>query len=160
MQRLIPIVLMGGLLYLCVFLSLPSQFQLMGVFGTYSDLHAPWEAYVCGLIGVITSFLLFLCSEVTNSKSMPFVNILAEKCRAGPAASITLGLAFGYFSALIPTLLFSLSAYLSYSMLGFYGVSIAGLGILSSTPIQLALQSIEAISGNALTAGRIANLND
>lgn len=53
---------MAGLLYLCVFLSLPSSFLLNGVFGTYNSLHAPWEGYVCGLIGIVTSLLLVGCA--------------------------------------------------------------------------------------------------
>lgn len=77
-----------------------------------------------------------------NSRGLPFTNALADSCRAGAAASITLGLAFGYFSSLIPTLFFSLAAYFTYNLLGFYGLALATLAILSTTPVHLALQSI------------------
>ena len=151
---------MAALLYLCLFLSLPTSFKLLGLSATYRELHAPWEGYLCGLIGLLSSLALFLCAEVTISKNMPFVGILADKCRAGAAASITLGLAFGYFSSFVPTLFFCLSAYFSYNLLGFYGVSLCALAMLSTTPIHSALQSTAALASNALTAAKIANLND
>ena len=91
---------------------------------------------------------------------MPFVRKLADKCQKGAAASVTLGLAFGYFSSIAPTIIVALVVFYGFSFLGFYGVALAILGFISTFPVQLALQTLSPISSNAHISSKIASLSE
>ena len=49
---------MAAALYLCCFLSLPSNFKLQNIFYTLNNLHHPWEVYLCTLLGTIVLLAL------------------------------------------------------------------------------------------------------
>lgn len=99
-------------------------------------------------------------AEAATHKHLPFLNAFTDKCRAGPAATVTLGLAFGYLALVLPTIVFCLAAFFSYGLLGFYGVSLAALAFLAVTPLQLALQSSGGLAADALAAAGVAGLKD
>jgi len=77
------------------------------------------------------------------------VRELANTCKAGPASNVTLGLALGYFSTFVPALFIALTAYVSNKTMGYYGVSLAALGMLSNLPLSLAIDGYGPISDNA-----------
>jgi Na+/H+-translocating membrane pyrophosphatase len=77
------------------------------------------------------------------------VRELAETCKAGPASNVTLGLALGYMSTLAPVIFIALTAFFSTKLMGFYGVSLAALGMLSNLPLSLAIDGYGPISDNA-----------
>jgi inorganic pyrophosphatase len=70
---------------------------------------------------------------------------------------VTLGLALGYVSTLIPALLIAVAALISNKLMGYYGVSLAALGMLSNLPLSLAIDGYGPISDNA---GGIAEMAD
>lgn len=49
-----------------------------------------------------------------TNKDLPFVQFLTNKSRRGPAAGITLGLAFGYLSSFIPATFVVLATFYGY----------------------------------------------
>jgi inorganic pyrophosphatase len=62
---------------------------------------------------------------------------------------VTLGLALGYMSTLIPVIFITLTVLISNKMMGYYGVSLAALGMLSNLPLSLAIDGYGPISDNA-----------
>lgn len=74
---------------------------------------------------------------------------MAETCKAGPASNVTLGLALGYMSTLVPVIFIAITAYASNKLMGYYGVSLAALGMLSNLPLSLAIDGYGPISDNA-----------
>ena len=74
---------------------------------------------------------------------------LADSCRAGAGSNVTLGLALGYFSTTIPVILIAITAYIANRLMGYYGVSLAALGMLSNLPLSLAIDGYGPISDNA-----------
>jgi Na+/H+-translocating membrane pyrophosphatase len=102
---------MAPALYLCCFLSLPSNFKLQNVFSTLFNLHQPWEAYLCTLVGNLSFLAFSFFGFFATNKQYPFVQSLADKCRKGPAAGVTLGLAFGYLGSFIPGTVVILAAF-------------------------------------------------
>lgn len=55
----------------------------------------------------------------------------------------------GYFSTALPVIILSLICYYSHSSLGYYGVALSALGMLSNLPICLAIDAYGPISDNA-----------
>jgi len=60
-----------------------------------------------------------------------------------------LGLALGYMSTVVPSILIAITALISNDLLGYYGVSLAALGMLSNLPLSLAIDGYGPISDNA-----------
>lgn len=83
---------------------------------------------------------------------------LAESCRTGAATNIIYGLALGYLSTIIPVIVLCGVCYFSHTYLGYYGVALAALGMLSNLPICLAIDGYGPISDNAGGIAEMAEL--
>ena len=55
---------------------------------------------------------------------------MADTCKAGAASNVTLGLALGYMSTVVPVVFIAVTAFVSNHFMGYYGVSLAALGIV------------------------------
>jgi len=108
-----------------------------------------YHPYICAITGLISGLLIAAFTEYVTSHSYRPVRELAQTCKAGPASNVTLGLALGYMSTSLPVIFIALTAYLSNQLLGYYGVSIAALGMLSNLPLSLAIDGYGPISDNA-----------
>lgn len=60
-----------------------------------------------------------------------------------------MGLALGYMSTVVPGILIAVTAFASSKLMGYYGVSLAALGMLSNLPLSLAIDGYGPISDNA-----------
>ena len=74
---------------------------------------------------------------------------MAGTCQAGPASNVTLGLALGYMSTVVPVIFIAVTAFVSNHFMGYYGVALAALGMLSNLPLSLAIDGYGPISDNA-----------
>lgn len=93
-----------------------------------------------------------------TSYSYKPVTELAESCRTGAATNIIYGLALGYLSTIIPVIVLCAVCYFSHTYLGYYGVALAALGMLSNLPICLAIDGYGPISDNAGGIAEMAEL--
>lgn len=100
-------------------------------------------------IGYVTEYY-------TSNQHRP-TQVVAENCRTGAATNVIMGLALGYKSVIFPAVAMAVAAYVSHSLAGFYGVSLAALGILSTLSIGLTIDAFGPISDNA---GGIAEMAD
>ena len=126
-----------GITYLVCYFSFPQKFYLDQ--GGKKDLHEPWEPYVCSILGLISGMIIAAFTEYVTSHSYSPVRELAATCKAGPASNVTLGLALGYFSTLIPSIFIAVTAFVANHLLGYYGVALGALGMLSNLPLSLAI---------------------
>jgi Na+/H+-translocating membrane pyrophosphatase len=62
---------------------------------------------------------------------------------------VTLGLALGYMSTVVPVIFIAVTALIANHLLGYYGVALAALGMLSNLPLSLAIDGYGPISDNA-----------
>jgi inorganic pyrophosphatase len=76
----------------------------------------------------------------------------------GPATNIIYGLSLGYYSTIVPVVVLCAVCYFSHDSLGFYGVALAALGMLSNLPICLAIDSYGPVSDNAGGIAEMAEL--
>jgi Na+/H+-translocating membrane pyrophosphatase len=99
-------------------------------------------------------------TEYVTSHSYSPVRGLAATCKAGPASNVTLGLALGYFSTLIPSILIAVTAFVANHLLGYYGVALGALGMLSNLPLSLAIDGYGPISDNAGGISEMAEMGE
>lgn len=88
------------------------------------------------------------------------VQELAESCKTGAGTNVIYGLALGYLSTIIPVFCLCFTAYQSSSLLGYYGVALAAIGMLANLPICLAIDGYGPISDNAGGIAEMAELGE
>jgi len=97
-------------------------------------------------------------TEYMTSHTYEPVREVARACHTGAATNIIYGLALGYFSTIVPVICIAVTAYFSATMLSFYGVALAALGMLSNLTIGLAIDGYGPISDNAGGIAEMAEL--
>jgi len=139
------IVLLGVTYLACIF-SYPSQFKLLS---NSKDILEPYIPYLCSIFGLISGMIIAAFTEYVTSHAYSPVRGLAATCKAGPASNVTLGLALGYMSTFVPAIFIALTAFAANSYMGYYGVALSALGMLSNLPLSLAIDGYGPISDNA-----------
>ena len=157
LQLIISTILLLGIIYLAAFLTYPSNFELRPKGKIYKNL-TPVIPYICSILGLVSGMIVAAFTEYVTSHSYGPVRELADSCKAGPASNVTLGLALGYMSTLIPVVLIAITAYVATYFLGYYGVALAALGMLANLPLSLAIDGYGPISDNAGGIAEMASL--
>lgn len=116
---------------------------------TYRPKINRYQTMVCSISGLVSGMLIGLITEYYTSMSYGPVKELVIGCKQGAAINIILGLALGYLSNIIPTLLIAGTVYISFKLAGMYGIALAALGMLGNLPICLAIDGYGPISDNA-----------
>ena len=120
--------------------------DLDGLIGpTVSDFDIFW-AIVAGLgagviIGVVTEY--FTSYDYGPTKRV------AEAAQTGAATTMISGIATGMQSTVIPVLIIAGAILAAYELAGFYGVALAGVGMLSTLGITLATDAYGPVADNA-----------
>jgi H+-translocating diphosphatase len=115
------------------------------------------DVFGCCAFGLVAGLAIGYVTEVMTSYSYVHVQQLANVCKTGTATNIIYGLALGYLSTIIPIVVLCAVVYYSHSTLGYLGVALAALGMLSNLPICLAIDGYGPIADNA---GGIAEMSE
>ena len=118
------------------------------------------HSFICVLVGLWAGLAIGYITEYMTSHSYAPVREVAKSCMTGAATNIIYGLALGYKSTIIPILAIAFSAFISTKLLGFYGVALAALGMLSNLPIGLAIDGYGPISDNAGGIAEMAEMGE
>lgn len=105
---------------------LPATFMVDGDPEKGSTLHVFFSIAV-GLWG---GCLIGFVTEYFTSYDYRPTQEVAESTETGAATNIIYGIALGYKSAVIPILILAADVYVSFSLLGMYGVGLCALGML------------------------------
>ncbi|EUD66063.1 hypothetical protein C922_03533 [Plasmodium inui San Antonio 1] len=117
---------------------------------------------LCGLVGMICSYLFVLLTRYYTDYSYPKVRKIAHASLSGPATNIITGLYVGMESTFLPTIVISVSLLVSYylglasnltgdgrAINGLYGTSVATMGMLSTAVFILSMSNFGPIADNA-----------
>jgi K(+)-stimulated pyrophosphate-energized sodium pump len=115
-----------------------------------------WELMVAIAIGLVSGVIIGIVTGHYCSKHKRPVDSIVEQSGTGPATNIIAGIGVGFESTAIPVLLIAVAIFVANTFAGLYGVALAGLGMLSTTGIQLAVDAYGPISDNA---GGIAEMS-
>ena len=128
------------------------------IFGTLKAFAALSAGLASGLaIGKIT--------EIYTSGDYQSVKTIAYQSQTGAATTLISGMAVGMYSTMWPMICISIGMLVSYyamggaenALLGLYGISLAAVGMLSTTGITVAVDAYGPISDNA---GGIAEMSE
>jgi K(+)-stimulated pyrophosphate-energized sodium pump len=116
------------------------------------------DLFVAMAAGLAAGVAVGFITDYYCSKHKPPVNSVVEQSATGPATNIIAGLGVGMRSTALPVLCIAAAIYFAFEFAGIYGIALAGLGMLSTTGIQLAVDAYGPISDNAGGIAQMANL--
>ena len=120
-------------------------------------LQQPKAGYA-GVAGIVAMLLLLLITKYyTGPGEKPVVEI-ASAAKTGAGTTIISGLGIGMESTFISVLVVAAAIYTGFSLLGFYGISLVGMGMLATTGIIMALDTFGPIADNAQGMVEMAGL--
>lgn len=103
-------------------------------------------AAVSGLIAMLA--ILYITKYYTGPGEKPMIDI-AKASTTGAGTNIIAGLSIGLESTLPSVLVVCGAIFAGYSLMGFYGIALAGMGMLATTGIIMSLDTYGPISDNA-----------
>jgi K(+)-stimulated pyrophosphate-energized sodium pump len=131
---------------------------------TGSHVHPPvwWHFYLCSLIGIAVTALLFGLTEYYTSTRFNPVKKTAKASVTGHATNIIQGFSSGLQATALPAIVIVLGVLGAWKLAGsevtgIYGIGVAVMGLLSLTGLIVALDAFGPITDNA---GGIAEMAD
>ena len=118
-----------------------------------------WWWFGCVVTGLVAGTIIGLATEYYTSYSYKPTQRVSAASETGAATVIIQGIASGMLSTLIPVICVSIAILLSYWFAGFYGVALAGVGLLSTLGITLATDAYGPVADNAGGIAEQANLD-
>ena len=129
----------------------------IGVLDTSASAVSVTDLWLCAVIGVAVTALLFVITEFYTSTRFRPVKSIAKASETGHATNIIQGLAQGYQSTAAPALVLALAILGANELAGVYGIGIAVMAQLSLCGLIVALDAFGPITDNA---GGIAEMAD
>ena len=118
---------------------------------------SPGDLYLCALIGLAVTALLFVITDYYTSTRFGPVKKTAKASETGHATNIIQGLSSGLQATALPALVIVIGILLGYHLAGIYGIGVAVMAQLSLTGLIVALDAFGPITDNA---GGIAEMAD
>ncbi len=152
------LVVSGGLAALAF---IPVTYWLMHklTFSGGAQTPAWWHYYLCALIGLGVTALLFVLTDYYTSTRFSPVKSTARASQTGHATNIIQGLAQGYQATALPAVVIALGIFGAWKLgHGIYGIGVAVMAQLSLTGLIVALDAFGPITDNAGGIAEMAEL--
>ena len=99
--------------------------------------------------GLIAGIVIGLATEYYTSYEYSPTKKVSEASQTGAATVMISGIATGMMSTLIPVIAIGITILVAFQLAGFYGVALAGVGLLSTLGITLATDAYGPVADNA-----------
>ena len=135
----------NGSISTIVITAISSLFVAWAMFG----LESGWALFVPVLAGLVTGLVVGLTSDYFTNRIHAPARFIARSAQSGAAIDILTGFSVGLLSVVLPIVGISVAVIVSFAMAGFYGVCLAGVGMLSVTGMIVSSDAYGPIADNA-----------
>src|SRR5918992_1410523 len=111
------------------------------------DLNFNWFWAI--LAGLLAGIIIGLATEYYTSYDYSPTKQISESSQTGAATVIISGIATGMLSTVIPVVAIGITILIAFELADFYGVALAGVGLLSTLGITLATDAYGPVADNA-----------
>jgi K(+)-stimulated pyrophosphate-energized sodium pump len=125
---------------------------------TAADTVTTTDLWLCAVIGIAVTALLFAITEFYTSTRFRPVKAIAQASETGHATNIIQGLAQGFQSTAAPAIVLALAILGANELAGIYGIGIAVVAQLSLCGLIVALDAFGPITDNAGGIAEMAEL--
>jgi len=108
-----------------------------------------FELFWAILVGLVAGIVIGLSTEYYTSYDYGPTKAIAETAQTGAATVMISGIATGMFSTVIPLIAIGITILVAFELADFYGVALAGVGLLSTLGITLATDAYGPVADNA-----------
>jgi K(+)-stimulated pyrophosphate-energized sodium pump len=123
------------------------------------------KAFAALTAGIVAGLAIGKITEIYTSNDYGYVKNIARQSETGPATTLISGMATGMYSTMWPMIFMSVGMLVSFYVMdgsrdvgmGLFGISLAAVGMLSTTGITVAVDAYGPISDNA---GGIAEMSE
>ena len=112
-------------------------------------LDMQFEWFWAIVVGLVAGLVIGLSTEYYTSYDYNPVKQVAETSQTGAATVMISGIATGMVSTVIPVIAIGLTILIAFELADFYGVALAGVGLLSTLGITLATDAYGPVADNA-----------
>ena len=112
------------------------------------------------LAGIVVGLLIGTLTEVYTSDRFKSVKEIADQSETGAATTIISGLSVGMRSTVLPIIMICIGIFVSYMLLGVFGIALAAVGMLSTTGITVAVDAYGPIADNAGGIAEMSGLDE
>ena len=149
-------VLMGVGGYFVTKAMLPETFT-MDIFGA-STQFTSMGVYASFAAGLVSGLLIGAITEFYTSHAYKPTREVAQASTTGTATNIIYGLALGYSSAVLPSLLLGLTIIVAVTLAGMYGIAMAAIGMLGTIAVALTIDAYGPVADNAGGLAEMAHM--
>ena len=110
--------------------------------------------------GIVVGLLIGTLTEIYTSEKYKSVKEIANQSETGAATTIISGLSVGMKSTVLPILLICVAIFISYILMGVFGIALAAVGMLSTTGITVAVDAYGPIADNAGGIAEMSGLDE
>jgi len=113
-----------------------------------------WRLFVAILAGLVAGVVIGLTSDYFTNRIHRPAQFIARSAQSGAAIDLLSGFSIGLFSTVLPIVAIAASVVVAYAVLGgglagFYGICLAGVGMLSVTGTVVASDAYGPVADNA-----------
>ena len=130
----------------------------LGFASTAADAVSVTDLWLCAVIGIAVTALLFVITDYYTSTRFRPVKTIAAASETGHATNIIQGLAQGFQATAAPALVLALAILGANELAGIYGIGIAVMAQLSLCGLIVALDAFGPITDNAGGIAEMAEL--
>ncbi len=112
-------------------------------------MEVEFELFWAILAGLAAGIVIGLATEYYTSYDYTPTKMVSESSQTGAATVIISGIATGMLSTVIPVIAIGITILVAFQLAGFYGVALAGVGLLSTLGITLATDAYGPVADNA-----------